>query len=118
MTNTDSASTIPQGDKQANPPDRKIWVGFISGAVTGFIAWATKEFLHYDLPVGVLTMLPVVIGYAVSYWVPPSVQDVLKRVSNEIVAQAVLQQGNPTSVAGIQREIVVAKIDEAKEKKP
>ena len=70
------------------PPDRKVWAGGLSGVITAGLAWGAKKWLGWDIPPELLTLVPVLVGYIVSYLVPPTVKDVIKRVDDTVIAIA------------------------------
>lgn len=79
------------------PPDRKIWAGGLAGLVTALVAYAAKKYLNFDIPEGVLAYIPIVVGYIVSYLVPPSIRDVIKRVDDTVIAIARASDDSPAS---------------------
>lgn len=78
------------------PPDRKVWAGGLVGIVTWAIMFAAAKAGH-PIDLGLQALIPVVLGYIVSYVVPPSVRDIVKRVDNTIVRIANADQSNPTT---------------------
>lgn len=66
-------------------PDRKVLAGGIGGVAT----WAiTLVLQHYHVPVPDPTILSGVVGIGLSYLVPPSAQDVVKRVNTDLLTLA------------------------------
>jgi hypothetical protein len=77
-------------------PDRNV----LSGGVVAVASWAIIAVAdHYglDVPVTVQAFIPMVLGYVVTYLLPPSVRDVVSRVNDDIVRLAAADPNNPTS---------------------
>jgi hypothetical protein len=67
-------------------PDRKIWAGGLSGIA----AWAVLQVLaHYNVTLPNPPFSPeglaAVIGWIASYLIPPSMQDKVKRLNDDVV---------------------------------
>lgn len=78
------------------PPDRKILAGGLASVLAWFVLFgAGKVGIAVD-PVLQSILVPL-IGYAISYLVPPSLRDVVSRVNNDIVKLANADPSNPTT---------------------
>ena len=65
-------------------PDRKI----IAGGTTALVSWAlllAASASGVVVPLELQALLPTALGYVVSYLVPASVQDVIRRVDDALV---------------------------------
>lgn len=78
------------------PPDRKVWSGGLAGILTWLIIFGLGK-AGVPLDPTLQSGLALVVGYAVSYFVPPSLRDVVSRVNNDIVKIANADQSNPTT---------------------
>lgn len=77
-------------------PDRNV----LSGGIVAVAGWAIIAVAgHYglDVPLPVQAAMPMVLGYVVTYLLPPSVRDVVSRVNDDIVKLAAADPNNPTS---------------------
>lgn len=68
-------------------PDRKVLTGGVS-AVLAFFVLAALAAAGLDLPAEYQTMLPVAIGYAISYLVPPGKRELIERIDDKLVELA------------------------------
>lgn len=68
-------------------PDRKVLAGGLSGLVTWLVVYISGRY-GLDIPADVQAAIPLVFGLVVSYLVPPSQRDVLKRLDDGIIAIA------------------------------
>jgi hypothetical protein len=68
-------------------PDRKVLSGGVAGVVTWLILLALGYF-NIDVPADVQATLPLIIGYVISYAVPPADQDIVKRLNDDLVNMA------------------------------
>jgi hypothetical protein len=81
---------------QSLVPDRNV----LSGGVVAVVGWLIISVAnHYglDVPFFVQAAMPMVLGYVVTYLLPPSVRDVVARVNDDIVRLAAADPENPTS---------------------
>ena len=78
------------------PPDRKIWAGGLSGLIVAVIVFTAGHF-GYTIPPDLQAVIPVLFGYIVSYLMPPSMQDVIKRVDDTVIAIARASNESPAS---------------------
>ena len=69
-------------------PDRKVWAGGLGGLLTWGITLAAQKYLGIPLPPEVVTMIVGGATTAVSYIVPPTVRDIVKRLNDDIVQVA------------------------------
>jgi hypothetical protein len=53
-------------------PLDKVTYGALAAATVVILAWALREFVGIDLPAEVQSALALIIGFAVSYYVPLS----------------------------------------------
>lgn len=77
-------------------PDRNV----LSGGLVAVASWTIIAVAgHYglDVPISVQAAMPMVLGYVVTYLLPPSVRDVVARVNDDIVKLAAADPNNPTS---------------------
>jgi hypothetical protein len=68
-------------------PDRKV----MAGGVAGLVAWGLMVVAArygYVVPAEMQPVLSTVVSIAIAYVVPPSQQDILKRLNDQIVAVA------------------------------
>lgn len=77
--------------------DRPTMYGGLAGLITAAIALAAKTFFGFDIPAEYMTFIPVVIGYLITWFVPPTVQDVIKNVDDKIIAIARASDMSPAS---------------------
>lgn len=83
------------------PPDRKVWASGLSGLAVFAIGIGLQKFFNITIDPNVLAAAITVIIPLVAYLVPPSVQDVVKRVNNDIVKIANADQSNPTQAVAV-----------------
>lgn len=77
-------------------PDRNV----LSGGLVALVGWIIVALAGYwglDVPLTLQAMLPAVLGYVVTYLLPPSVRNVVARVNDDIVRLAAADPSNPTS---------------------
>ena len=68
-------------------PDRKVLAGGVAAVGAWAIALAAARY-GYPIDPSLMPGLVILIGYAISYFVPPSQQDILKRLNDELVKLA------------------------------
>lgn len=77
-------------------PSRKV----IAGGLAGIASWAVLTGLGYfnvPVPLEWQALLPTLIGSAISYLVPPSTKDVIRRIDDQLVAIAGRDPGSAVS---------------------
>lgn len=69
-------------------PDRKVWAGGIAAVLTWFICGAIETYAHVPMTPDMRTMISGLVATAISYVVPPSTRDIIKRLDDGLVAMA------------------------------
>jgi hypothetical protein len=69
-------------------PDRKIWSGGIAAVVAWAIVLIISHSLHVTVDADTQSALVLLVGGAISYLVPPSKQDIVKRLNDDLVKMA------------------------------
>lgn len=72
-------------------PDRK----YLAGGISGVIAWGLSSFAGLD---GELSLqIATAVAAVIAYFVPPSVNDIIKRVDDTIIGLARQSPNSPAS---------------------
>ena len=80
-------------------PDRKV----IAGGTVAVLSWAlmlAAGAFGVEVPLELQALLPTALGYLVSYVVPASVQDVIKRIDDALV-----QIAGASPASAVSREV-------------
>lgn len=65
--------------------DRKVWASGLSGMAAGLLVLIAQRFFGVAIPADVASFLVVAAATGMGYIVPPSVQDIVKRIDHTIV---------------------------------
>lgn len=68
--------------------DRKVAAGGVAGVIAAFLMMLARKF-GYPIDVEFQPFIVAAVGSAIAYVVPPSKQDILKRLNDDIVKQAI-----------------------------
>lgn len=77
-------------------PDRNVLAGGVV-AVVSWIIIAVSGHEGLPIPLEFQALIPAALGYIVTYLLPPSVQDVIKRINDAIVRVAARSQSSAVS---------------------
>ena len=72
-------------------PDRK----YLAGGIAGIVAWALSTWAGLDAEVSM--QVGTALAAVVAYFVPPSVNDIIKRVDDTIIGLARASADSPAS---------------------
>lgn len=72
-------------------PDRKMLATGVSGVIAYYLIGLAGQY-GYQLPAGYHEVVTFVVAWLMGYLVPPSKQDILKRLNDDLVRMA---QDNP-----------------------
>lgn len=78
-------------------PDRKLWASGLTYVVAAIIVKSIEAYTGFDVPPFLEEWAPLGLAGSVAYLVPPSVQDVLRRLNDEIVTIASRDPKTPVS---------------------
>lgn len=78
-------------------PDRKIWASGLAYVAAALLVKLVETHAGIDVPPFLEDWAPIGLAGAVGYFLPPSVQDVLKRLNDQLVAVAALDPKIPVS---------------------
>lgn len=73
------------------PPDRKVFAGGTASVVTWLILMlvnAGATHFGWAVPDAVTTVVPLIVGYAFSYLIPPADRDIIKRIDDRLIILA------------------------------
>lgn len=65
-------------------PDRKIWAGGLAAVAAWLLCQALQQFAGIVIPPDFAASIIVTAGGAISYLVPPSVADLLRRADDTL----------------------------------
>lgn len=97
-----------------NPPMRNVLAGGVVGVLTWSIIFGFNKF-GIVLDPSIQTAIPLILAFIVAHFVPPSAQDIVSRVNDQIVRLANADQSNPTQaiIVGEQASLLQAHSDVA-----
>lgn len=78
-------------------PDRKVWAGGIAAVLAWFIIGALEKYGHVTLTPDMRTMITGMVATAISYIVPPTTRDIIKRLDDNLVAIAMADPKIPVT---------------------
>lgn len=88
--------------KKSWVPDRNVLAGGIVGVIV-YILQTGADSLGVTIPMSLQPLLPIAVGFVVTYLLPPSAQDVAKRINDGIVKLAARMPASDVS----ERTVVV-----------
>lgn len=77
--------------------DRPTILGGTAGFVTALAAYGLKAFFGIELDPTLTGLLSVGVGYLITWFVPPSVQDIIKHVDDAMIEAARKSVDSPAS---------------------
>lgn len=78
-------------------PDRKVWAGGLFSVLAFFVILGLNSYMDAGIPFEATFFVALGFGKAAEYFLPPSLNDVLKRLDNDVVAIAGASPESPVS---------------------
>lgn len=92
-------------------PDRKVLAGGVVGVLTWLVVLILRQTTGLDLGPDAQSAISGVVGLIAAYVISPSQQDIVKRLTNYLVAVASADKNSPVSAEVLKAVPPAARID-------